>query len=68
LSTIDGEAPAFNRRSTNSVFPVITALAKNVFFYYVDNKTEFLIHRSLQFECHLKQKNKISDMTCCILF
>jgi hypothetical protein len=26
LSTIDGEAPAFNRRSTNSVSPVIAAL------------------------------------------
>ena len=26
LSTIDGEAPAFNRRSTNSVLPVSIAV------------------------------------------
>ena len=26
LSTIDGETPAFNRRSTNSVSPVIAAM------------------------------------------
>ena len=30
LSTIDGEAPAFNRRSTNSVLPVIAALWRGV--------------------------------------
>ena len=30
-------------------------VAKNVFFYYFDNKTEFLINRSLQVECHFKQ-------------
>ena len=43
-------------------------VAKNVFFYYFDNKTEFLINRSLQVECHLKRENKISGVTCCILF
>ena len=43
-------------------------VAKNVFFYYFDNKTEFLINRPLQVECHLKRENKISSVTCCILF
>ena len=30
-------------------------VAKNIFFNF-DNKTEFLINRSLQVECHLKQR------------
>ena len=43
-------------------------VTKNVFFYYFDNKTEFLINRSLQLNVILNRENKISGVTCCILF
>ena len=31
-------------------------VTKNVFFLNFDNKTKFLINRTVQVECHLKQR------------
>ena len=51
-------ASCFNRviELNQKMLILLAFVTKNVFFLNFDNKTEILINRSLQVECHLKQR------------